>query len=87
MSMYVGSSSSGQSDSSSNAAAIGGAVGGTVLFVIVAVLLIVILWCMRASHKKKAYPVEDSYLKENISNAVELGSTTNTAEKTKEGEV
>ena len=85
--MYVGSSSSGQYGSSNSAAVIGGAVGGTILFVIIAVLLIMVLWCMRASHKKKAYPIDNSYLKENISSAVELGSNITTAEKMKEGEV
>ena len=85
--MYVGSSSGGQSDSPNSAAVIGGAVGGTILFVIIAVLLIVMLWCVRASHNKKSYPIDNSYLKENISNTVELGSNITTVEKMKEGEV
>ena len=85
--MYVGSSSSGQFGSSGSAAAIGGAVGGTILFVIISILLIMMLWCVRASHKKKAYLIDNNYLKENISSAVELGSNTNTVKKMKEGEV
>ena len=84
---YVVSSSSGQSDSSGNAAAIGGAVGGTILFIIVTVLLIMMLWCVRTSHKIKAYPIDNSYLNVNVSYAVELGSNITTAEKMKESEV
>ena len=77
-------SSSGQSDLSCSGAVIGGAVGGTILFIIVTMLLIMMLWCVRASHKKKAYPIDNSYLNVNVSYAVELGSNATTAEKMKE---
>ena len=72
----VVSSSSGQSDSSGSAAAIGGAVGGTILFVVITALLIMILWCVRLSQRKKSHSIDDSCLKENASNVVELGSNT-----------
>ena len=84
--MYVVTSSSGHSDSSNSAAAISGAVGGTVLFVVITAIIIIMLWCVRVSHKKKAYTIDNSDLRENVSNAGELGSNITTA-KMKAGEV
>ena len=84
--MFVVTSLSGQSDSSSSAAAISGAVGGTVLFVVITAIIIIMLWCVRVSHKKKAYTIDNSDLRENVSNAEELGSNITTA-KMKAGEV
>ena len=63
----------GKSDSSSVAVTIGGAVGGTVLFVLIATLFIIMLWCVRLSHRRKAYFI-DKNSQRFITNAVELES-------------
>ena len=71
--MYVGSLPSGKSDSSSVAVIIGGAVSGTILFIFIAGLFIIMLWCVRLSHKKKAYPINKNSL-QFIANTVKLES-------------
>ena len=82
----VVTSTTGQSDSSDSVAAIGGAVGGTILFVVITTLVIMMLWCVRVSHKKKAYFIDNNSLKEVVPNVVELESNITTA-KVKRSEV
>ena len=32
--------------------------GGTILFISIATLFIIMLWCVRLSHRRKAYPID-----------------------------
>ena len=47
--------------------------GGNVLFVLIATLFIIMLWCVRLSHRRKAYSIDKNSL-QFITNGVELES-------------